>query len=271
MGVQAAVGQGPASTRPTGSCPTRGAPRRRCPTSRSASTTPPGPARTRRSPSRFTPRARRLGRRRRPMRILAWTTTPWTLPSNLALAVGPDIDVRGAMDQDGVRYVLAEATLDRYDAELDRRHAVGTVQGRDLVGRTYEPLFPYFADEPERLPGPRRRLRRHRRGHRRRAHGARLRRGRPAGLRGHTASSSWCRSTTAAASPPRCPTGPGENVFDANPTIIRRPQGRRRPRPPRDLRPQLPPLLAHRHADHLRALSTPGTSRSPPSATAWSS
>ncbi len=79
--------------------------------------------------------------------ILAWTTTPWTLPSNLALAVGPDITYQ-AMDLDGVRYYLAEATVERYDAQLDGATPAGTLQGRDLIGRTYEPLFPYFRDQP---------------------------------------------------------------------------------------------------------------------------
>ena len=82
-----------------------------------------------------------------PERILAWTTTPWTLPSNLALAVGPDITYQ-AMDQDGIRYYLAEATVERYAPQLEGATPAGSVQGRDLIGRTYEPLFPYFRDEP---------------------------------------------------------------------------------------------------------------------------
>ena len=62
-------------------------------------------------------------------RILAWTTTPWTLPSNLALAVGPDIDY-AVMEQDGVRYILAESRLGAYERELGGRHA-----GRHAVRR----------------------------------------------------------------------------------------------------------------------------------------
>ncbi len=61
---------------------------------------------------------------------------------------------------------------------------VGTVTGSELVGRRYRPLFHYFADTPNAFRGPGRRLRDHRGGHRGRAHGARIRRGRPAGLRG---------------------------------------------------------------------------------------
>ncbi len=52
------------------------------------------------------------------LRILAWTTTPWTLPANLALAVGPDIDYAVMEEADGHRYVLAEARLDAYQREL---------------------------------------------------------------------------------------------------------------------------------------------------------
>ena len=79
-----------------------------------------------------------------PMRLLAWTTTPWTLPSNLALAVGPDIDY-AVMDLDGVHYVLGAATVAAYDAQLGAARRSGTVTGEQLVGRSYTPLFDYFA------------------------------------------------------------------------------------------------------------------------------
>ncbi|MEA3214558.1 MAG: isoleucyl-tRNA synthetase, partial [Acidimicrobiia bacterium] len=78
-----------------------------------------------------------------PTRILAWTTTPWTLPSNLALAVGPDLEY-AVMEEDGVRYILGVGALARYEKELVNATQVGTVRGSDLVGRTYRPLFPYF-------------------------------------------------------------------------------------------------------------------------------
>ena len=83
-----------------------------------------------------------------PLKLLAWTTTPWTLPSNLALAVGPDLDY-AVVSLDGTHYVLGEATLDHYAAELGEAERVGTIAGRDLVGRTYTPLFGYFADHPD--------------------------------------------------------------------------------------------------------------------------
>jgi isoleucyl-tRNA synthetase len=82
-----------------------------------------------------------------PLEVLAWTTTPWTLPSNLALAVGPDIDYV-AMQKDGRTFVLAEAALTRYAKELDGAERLATMKGAALVGRRYEPLFPYFEDHP---------------------------------------------------------------------------------------------------------------------------
>ncbi len=80
-------------------------------------------------------------------RMLAWTTTPWTLPSNLALAVAPDVDY-AVMEEKGVRYILAEARLPAYERELADAVRVATLKGSELVGRHYAPLFPYFADAP---------------------------------------------------------------------------------------------------------------------------
>lgn len=82
-----------------------------------------------------------------PERILAWTTTPWTLPANLALAVNPDVDY-AVMDDHGVRYYVAEARLGAYEHELGAATRVGTVRGADLVGRRYRPMLPFFADTP---------------------------------------------------------------------------------------------------------------------------
>ncbi len=79
-----------------------------------------------------------------PMRILAWTTTPWTLPSNLMLIVGPEIDYAIVEHDDG-HVVLAAATLEAYGAELGEGRVVGTVTGAELIGRRYRPLFDYFS------------------------------------------------------------------------------------------------------------------------------
>lgn len=75
--------------------------------------------------------------------FLAWTTTPWTLPSNLALTVGPDIDYVEVRDGDD-HYILAEARVGVYYKE--KPEILWRGKGSELVGRRYEPLFPYFAD-----------------------------------------------------------------------------------------------------------------------------
>ena len=77
------------------------------------------------------------------MKMLVWTTTPWTLPSNLMLAVGKDIDY-AIMEEDGQKYILAQALLGRYKKQLEHAAQVGTMKGSELVGLSYEPMFPYF-------------------------------------------------------------------------------------------------------------------------------
>jgi isoleucyl-tRNA synthetase len=79
-------------------------------------------------------------------RILAWTTTPWTLPSNLALAVGADIEYAVLQDAAGQRYIIADARREKYEKELAELTLVETISGSSLAGRRYEPLFPFFAD-----------------------------------------------------------------------------------------------------------------------------
>jgi len=81
------------------------------------------------------------------LQMLVWTTTPWTLPSNLALAVGPEIDY-AIVHKGGVRYVIGAATIAQYKKELDGFTTERTLKGKELVGRTYEPLFPFFAKHP---------------------------------------------------------------------------------------------------------------------------
>jgi isoleucyl-tRNA synthetase len=79
--------------------------------------------------------------------LLIWTTTPWTLPSNQAVAVGPDVTYVCVQGADGNRYVLAEARLAAYARELgEEPEVVGTYAGRDLLGVRYLPPFGYFMD-----------------------------------------------------------------------------------------------------------------------------
>ncbi|HER44426.1 MAG TPA: isoleucine--tRNA ligase, partial [Candidatus Eisenbacteria bacterium] len=73
--------------------------------------------------------------------FLVWTTTPWTLVSNVALAVGPEYDyVR--VRHGGEELILAEALLDVLEGP---REILASMKGRELVGRRYEPCFPFFA------------------------------------------------------------------------------------------------------------------------------
>ena len=79
--------------------------------------------------------------------LLIWTTTPWTLPGNLAVAVGLDVDYV-AVEVDGMRYWVAESRLGAvWDEELA---PVTRAKGSQLLGTTYEPPFDYFGEERDR-------------------------------------------------------------------------------------------------------------------------
>ncbi|MDR2922510.1 MAG: isoleucine--tRNA ligase [Treponema sp.] len=86
--------------------------------------------------------------------FLAWTTTPWTLPSNLALVLGPDIDYVLIEDLPDPQspipspqyYILAEARLPAYFKDPAEYKTVWRKKGAALLGVEYEPLFPYFKD-----------------------------------------------------------------------------------------------------------------------------
>lgn len=77
------------------------------------------------------------------MKMLVWTTTPWTLPSNLMLAVGKDIDYT-VLEENGQKYILAKALLGRYKKQLENAVEVETIKGSELIGLSYTPMFPYF-------------------------------------------------------------------------------------------------------------------------------
>ena len=78
--------------------------------------------------------------------IAAWTTTPWTLPSNLALCVGKDIDYVEARDQESGRIVIfAKERLDAI-GKTKQLEVIAEFKGSELVGTRYEPLFPYFSE-----------------------------------------------------------------------------------------------------------------------------
>jgi isoleucyl-tRNA synthetase len=82
--------------------------------------------------------------------FLAWTTTPWTLPSNVALAVHPDVDyVQVAVEDE--QFILAKALLPAVFKGLPVQESdirtVRTMKGAELVGKAYEPLFAYARPE----------------------------------------------------------------------------------------------------------------------------
>jgi len=80
--------------------------------------------------------------------FLTWTTTPWTLPSNVALAVGRDFDyVR--VRHGGETLVLAEARLGALDPDVETE-VLETFKGADLLGRTYEQLLPFMSPGEQR-------------------------------------------------------------------------------------------------------------------------
>ena len=81
--------------------------------------------------------------------LLAWTTTPWTLFSNMALAVNNDFKYAYVEVENEV-YVLGASVLNKFNKILgDEPKVVKEVQGGELVGLTYEPLMDYFKDKVE--------------------------------------------------------------------------------------------------------------------------
>jgi isoleucyl-tRNA synthetase len=79
--------------------------------------------------------------------LLIWTTTPWTLPSNQAVAVNPDVEYVLVRSRDGRRYLLAAGRVAAYARELgEEPEILATYRGADLVGVRYLPPFPYFMD-----------------------------------------------------------------------------------------------------------------------------
>ena len=85
--------------------------------------------------------------------LLAWTTTPWTLPSNLALTMGENIDyvlIEDATPNSALRqhYILAEARLPAFYKDPAEYKIIWKKKGGQLAGIQYEPLLPYFKDAP---------------------------------------------------------------------------------------------------------------------------
>jgi len=78
--------------------------------------------------------------------FIAWTTTPWTLPSNLGLCMGPELDYVKLLDKEsGDYYIFAEARVSAYYKNQEDYEIIYRAKGKDFLGARYEPLFPYFS------------------------------------------------------------------------------------------------------------------------------
>jgi isoleucyl-tRNA synthetase len=82
--------------------------------------------------------------------LLIWTTTPWTLPSNLAIMVGPNIDYVKILDLSSQKkYILAKALVSHYYKSEDEYQLLAEFNGKALEGERYHPLFPYFSERAQ--------------------------------------------------------------------------------------------------------------------------
>ena len=93
--------------------------------------------------------------------FVAWTTTPWTLPSNLALCVHPELEYVKVLDKKAnATYILAKSRLAQLfpimnnkkkwkpEMALELYDIIDTMPGKELVGMTYQPIFDFFRDTP---------------------------------------------------------------------------------------------------------------------------
>ena len=80
---------------------------------------------------------------------LIWTTTPWTLPSNLAIAVNPNVTYAVVRTANGERYLLADNLVAGYAKELGDYEIEHTYVGQELAGLGYHPPYDFFLDEPK--------------------------------------------------------------------------------------------------------------------------
>ncbi|KAF3766327.1 hypothetical protein M406DRAFT_290769 [Cryphonectria parasitica EP155] len=83
-------------------------------------------------------------------KLLAWTTTPWTLPTNLGLCVHPDFEYVKILDEkSGDHYVLLEKLLTTLykDPKKAKFKVVEKIKGKDMLGWKYEPLFDYYYED----------------------------------------------------------------------------------------------------------------------------
>src|SRR5579864_7144971 len=80
--------------------------------------------------------------------ILAWTTTPWTLPANMALAVHPDVEY-AVVEREGEKLIVAEPLLQKVFGDEPVR-LIRRVKGSELAGTRYQPLYDYCVSDKDR-------------------------------------------------------------------------------------------------------------------------
>ncbi|XP_066285525.1 isoleucine--tRNA ligase, cytoplasmic-like isoform X2 [Branchiostoma lanceolatum] len=79
--------------------------------------------------------------------MIAWTTTPWTLPSNMALCVNPQLDYVKVKDNTTNQvYIMMEARLEALFKKPEEYTILDRFKGSTLFGKGYKPLFPYFSE-----------------------------------------------------------------------------------------------------------------------------
>lgn len=77
--------------------------------------------------------------------LLAWTTTPWTLPSNLACAVGKEIEY-SLITLNNENLIIASSVLENFQDVLEGYKTIKTITGSEIIGSKYLPVFDYFKD-----------------------------------------------------------------------------------------------------------------------------
>lgn len=86
------------------------------------------------------------------VQLLAWTTTPWTLPSNLAICVNADLTYVRLKEKDsGSQYILGESRLETVFKDSSKYEIIEKFNGRKLQGLKYEPLFDYFNEYAKKM------------------------------------------------------------------------------------------------------------------------
>lgn len=81
--------------------------------------------------------------------LLAWTTTPWTLPSNLAIAVGPELTYAKVKDKNGDVYIIGLDRIPHFYKNPEDYEILDEFLGKALDGKKYKPLMDYYADKTD--------------------------------------------------------------------------------------------------------------------------